>query len=342
MSTPNKSSKPRVLDIALQAGVSTSTVDRVLNKRPGVRQKTIDKVRDAMARLDMSTRRPTVIPSVPAGLNIDVVLAQGAGFANDVLARAHSDYCRKVGLNYRRTFSKRMVPGALCAALDECLERGTDGVIVQPLDHPTVRDAVARLMDAGVPVICILTDLPSSNRLAYVGLDNRAAGRAAGLLLGRLCNVPGDVALFSAGGLYRSHKEREAGFRSVLRDNFQHINILKTLTGGDDPQRNYEMAQDLLRTNDKLRAICNVGGANRGIEKALLEAGKRDDITYCAFNLTPLTRQGLLSGVFDVVIHQDMGLAARTSIDLIVQQFEGKVPIAATIPTELIMVENLP
>lgn len=341
MNASKKPSKPRVIDIALQAGVSTATVDRVLNNRPGVRQKTIDKVKDAMARLDVSTGRPQVIPSVPAGLTLDVVLAQGAGFANDVLARALNAYCDKVGFNYRRTLSKRMVPEALRNALDECLDRGTDGVIVQPLDHPIVRDAVARLTDAGIPVVCILTDLPSSTRLAYVGLDNRAAGRAAGLLMGRLCGDPGNVALFAGGELYRSHEEREAGFRSVLRDNFQHINVLPTLAGKDDPQRTYDMTRALLNGNKDVRGICCVGGANRGIEKALLEFGRADDIIYCAFNLTPLTRQGLLSGIFDVVIHQDMNLAARKSVDTLMQHFQGRTSWPPAIPTELIMAENL-
>lgn len=341
MKASGKPSKPRVIDIALQAGVSTATVDRVLNNRPGVRQQTIDKVRDAMARLDVSTGRPRVIPSVPAGLTLDVILAQGAGFANDVLAEALKAHCEGAGFNYRRTFSKRMVPEALRSSLDECLELGTDGVIVQPLDHPIVRDAVSRLTGAGIPVVCILTDLPSSTRLAYVGLDNRAAGRAAGLLMGRLCNQPGDVALFAGGELYRSHEEREAGFRSVLRDQFQHINVLPTFVGKDDPQRNYGMTKELLSDNGDVRGICCIGGGNRGIEKALLEAGRANDVIYCAINLTPLTRQGLLSGVFDVVIHQDMDLAARTSVDTLLQHFQGGVGWPPAIPTELIMAENL-
>ncbi len=341
MSTSENQRKPRVIDIALQAGVSTATVDRVLNGRPGVRTKTIKKVLDAMDRLGASTARPRVIPSVPAGLTIDVVLAEGAGFANDVLSSELKTYCERVGFSYRRTFSKRMVPEALRRTLDDCLERGTDGVIVQPLDHPLVRDAIARLANAGVPVVCILTDLPASDRLAYVGLDNRAAGRAAGLLTGRLCSDSGDLALFAGGELYRSHEEREAGFRSVIRDSFHHLGILATFSSGDDPHRIYVMARDLLKDCDTLRGICCIGGGNRGIEKALLESGRQNQIVYCAFNLTPLTRNGLLSGIFDVVVHQDMERAAHTAVDSLVHHFEGKVPSPGTIPTELIMVENL-
>ena len=341
MSASGNHRKPRVIDIALQAGVSTATVDRVLNDRPGVREKTIRKVLNAVERLGASTARPTVIPSVPAGLTIDVVLTQGAGFANDVLSSELKTYFERVGFSYRRTLSRRMVPDALCRALDNCLELGTDGVIVQPLDHPLVRDAITRLADAGVPVICILTDLPASDRLAYVGLDNRAAGRAAGLLTGRLCRDPGDLALFAGGGLYCSHEQREAGFRSVIRDSFQHLGVLTTFSSGDDPHRIYAMARNLLKDCDTLRGICCVGGGNRGIEKALLESGRQSQIVYCAFNLTPLTRNGLLNGTFDIIVHQDMGRAARVAVDSLVHHFDEKVPSPGTIPTELIMVENL-
>ena len=43
--------RPTVIDIAREAGVSLATVDRVLNARPGVRAQTIGAVNDAITRL---------------------------------------------------------------------------------------------------------------------------------------------------------------------------------------------------------------------------------------------------------------------------------------------------
>ena len=44
-------SKPTVRDIAREAGVSLASVDRVLNERPGVRESTVTKVKDAVEKL---------------------------------------------------------------------------------------------------------------------------------------------------------------------------------------------------------------------------------------------------------------------------------------------------
>ncbi len=75
-------------------------------------------------------------------------------------------------------------PDALAAALRR-IGRGSDGIGFIALDHPAVREAVAELAAAGVPVATMVSDLPQSARIGYVGVDNRAAGRTAGDLMGR-------------------------------------------------------------------------------------------------------------------------------------------------------------
>ena len=334
-------SKPRIIDIALQAGVSTATVDRVLNGRPGVRQKTLDRVYEAIRLLGNASVRPTIIPSVSADLTIDVVIAGDAGFPNEILAKELRRMGSDKGLTLRAAYPKRMDPNALADALYRSLKKGSSGFIVQTLDHPIVREAIRDIRDRDIPVISILTSLPGAGTLGYVGLDNRAAGRTAGLLMGRLCKKPSEIAIFVGGRLYRSHEEREIGFCSVIREEFPDLTLLGGCQGQDNPHKNYDMAKHLLQTHENLRGIYNVGGGNRGIEKAVCESGRQNEITFVALNLTPLTKQGLLTGVFDAVVHQDMARAAQTAIDALINNSVGKPVTFPNVPVEIIMRENV-
>ena len=112
------SGKPRIVDIALQAGVSTATVDRVLNGRAGVKGKTASKVRDAAEWLAKSGGRPTVVASSLKALTIDVLLAGGPGFANEILMREFHRASRLAGVK----LNARFTPRANVAALKEALE----------------------------------------------------------------------------------------------------------------------------------------------------------------------------------------------------------------------------
>ena len=80
-----------------------------------------------------------------------------------------------------------MNPEALADRLRACAQRGSSGVAVQVLDHALVREAVAELARAEIPVVTVCTDIAGVDHLGYFGLDNRAAGRTAGLLMGRFC-----------------------------------------------------------------------------------------------------------------------------------------------------------
>ena len=47
-------SEVRIIDIELQAGVNTATIDRVLHGRAGVRKSTVDRVTEAVRWLENS------------------------------------------------------------------------------------------------------------------------------------------------------------------------------------------------------------------------------------------------------------------------------------------------
>lgn len=332
---------PRILDIALLAGVGTATVDRVLNGRAGVRPATIERVLAARDALTETGGRPTVLPPLVQGLRLRILLGGPPGFANDILIKHLRTAARNAAVLPLAEFVPRTNPVALADALDTCLRDGCDGVVVQPVEHPLVRDAIARLIDAGIFVTAVLTDLPGMTGLNYLGLDNRAAGQTAGRMLGLMCGGVGEVALYCTETLYRSHEERESGLRQILRSAFPRLEPVEVLASHDNPQVCHDLTRDLLRRRPGLVGICNVAAGNRGIERALLDANRARDVIFVAFNLTPLSRQALIAGTMDAVIHQDMARIANGAIAALIAHHLSQPVILPEIPTEILLRENL-
>ncbi|RVO21999.1 LacI family DNA-binding transcriptional regulator, partial [Sinorhizobium meliloti] len=207
--------RPTVHDIAAEAGVSLATVDRVLNNRPGVRSVTRGKVERAIATLGYvrdvaaanlaKSRSYPLIFILPAGEN---------SFMRGLEAEVRSAMSRSA--TERLDITILSVPvfdaPALAAALHDARERRPAGVAVVAVDAPEVTEAVKRLREDGIAVVTLVSDLPGSGRDHFAGVDNVAAGRTAGSLMGRfLGGGEGPVAVLAGSMLVRDHRDRLEG-----------------------------------------------------------------------------------------------------------------------------------
>ncbi|TGS51891.1 LacI family transcriptional regulator, partial [Mesorhizobium sp. M1D.F.Ca.ET.183.01.1.1] len=87
-------------------------------------------------------------------------------------------------------------------------------------DHPLVSTALRKLEAENVPTVQIVTQI-SGTRSTYVGIDNYAAGRMAGLLMARMQRRPGKVVAICHSQIYRVHRDRVRGFFDYLIDEGQ-------------------------------------------------------------------------------------------------------------------------
>ena len=330
-----------ITDIARESGASTATVDRVLNGRPGVKTAMRARVLSAAERLGYllptsASASDAVAVSVilPGGTNTFIaLLAQHfetmAGLRGDVRLHIHSIE----GFN----------PDALATKLDE-LRGQADAIGVVALDHPTVREALRAVAATGTPVVTLVSDISNVPRLDYIGIDNRAAGRLAGHLLGRFIGQDeGQVALFAGSLSYRGHEEREMGFRHVLAEDFPGIRIVEFCESHDNAERTYRDACALLKRFEDLAGVYNIGGGNRGIARALEEAGRDRSVVYIGHELTPHTRRFLVSGTMAAVIDQNPRVEARDALDRLVRAARG-TPGHPVLPVRIqaIFKENIP
>ncbi|KQU58883.1 LacI family transcriptional regulator [Rhodococcus sp. Leaf278] len=314
----------KVREIAQQAGLSEATVDRVLHDRPGVRQDTRAEVQQAITDLD---KQRSQLRLNGRKFLFDVVMQTPPRFSAEYRAAIEAELpmlspalvrCR---FHFRDTES---VP-AMVETLEKLVARGTHGVILKAPDDPDVAQAIDAVVGTGAPVVTYVTDVPASNRLGYVGIDNRAAGATAAFLVDQwLGDVDRDVLITLSSNTFRGEEEREMGFRTTLRTLAAErgAGVGRTvveLAGTDGLDATVEtLVREALGRNPAIEAVYSIGGGNTAIVRAFEAAGRRCRV-FIGHDLDEDNRVLLRSGAVSAVLHHELRADARLACRMIMQ-----------------------
>jgi LacI family transcriptional regulator len=339
--------KPTVNDIARVAGVSLATVDRVLNRRPGVRAVTVQKVQKAIDELGYV--RDTAAANLARNrvYNFLFVLPDTDNEFVEAISSQIAEQSRDQFIERTRISIEKVAPFEpqdIVNILNAVDSSDVDGVAVFGPETPSVRDAVKRLRDKGVPVVALVSDLPSSERDHFVGIDNVSAGRTAAQLMGRFAHREGKVLVLTGSRLARDHLERRQGFDLVVAEEFPKLEVVASVEGRDDPNLIYKMMPEIFETYPDLVGIYSSAAGNAGLIQFLSENKLSKDLVIIAHELTPLSREALMLGTFDALISQDTGHIVRSAVRLL-RATSDKVPFNKAqerIRIDIYLKENLP
>ncbi len=341
------SNKPTVNDIARVAGVSLATVDRVLNARSGVRQVTVDKVYRAIAELGYVRDTAAANLARKRVYNLLFILPEIGNEFVDALRSQIEEQGRK--LRYDRTIlhHQAVAPfdaGGIVSLLDALDPVEIDGVAVFGPETPSIRDAVTRVRERGLAVVALISDLPSSERDHFVGIDNVAAGRTAARLMGRFVRRDGQVLVITGSRLARDHMERRQGFDQVMQSSYPGLDVIASIEGQDDPDLIHDLLPKAFEENPQICGIYSSAAGNGGLVKFLDEKGRANDLIVIAHELTPMTRAALQSGAFDALIAQDTGHLVRSAVRLLKATVDRAPynPTQERIRIDIFLNDNLP
>ncbi len=340
MSTPTT-----IADIAREAGVGTATVDRVLNRRPGVNADTLQRVMQAVEKLgvppqpgrprrDANFRFAYVLPAETNPF-FELVERQIAQSAGDFRHQHINEVTHRFDASDPAQFAADL------AQLGDC-----DGIALLAPDVPAVKLAINELVRSGVHVVTLFSDVTGSMRETHVGADNRSAGRTAGLLLARMAGGGDTLLLTSQATRLSCEIDRRIGFSQVLEERFPALRMqrLQELPADDDAA-----AAALLRSFDddidpaRLAGLYNVGSGSAGVARAVAGLGLARAPGVVAHDLCDVHRALLTSGELAYVLHQDIHyciLTAARVLRALCENLRGALSVVQP-RVEILTAENL-
>jgi LacI family transcriptional regulator len=333
--------KVTVSDVARLAGVSPATVDRVVNRRGGVAE---DKEKQVVAaaksigfRLPMPLRpsrimRVAVLMQPPAN---PFHAALRRGF--DVASRLHAD----LNLQFLVHHIDPNAPGRIAGMIAD-LGRRHDGLIVTSPNHPLIAGALSEVSGRR-PVVTLATDVDDSGRAAYVGPDDRRAGRVAGDLMGRFLRPSGgEVAIVAGLRGIGGHRDRERGFVEVLAEFYPETRVTEVVETGERFERAGDLVHALLGGNRHIRGLYHLSAGARPVVEAIRALGRQADMALITHELTEDRRALLRARAIDAVIDQNPEFEVRAAVETMARllgRLDG-TPGDLMIPVQIYTPEN--
>lgn len=325
--------RPTITDVALAAGVSVATVDRVLNGRARVREETARKVYEAARDIGyhaaalIGQRMQAEMPEVRLGF----VLHKEKQAFYQAFSEALEEAVRAApGLRGQAkvVFAPSQAPADF-ARLMRTLAETCHSVAATAVTHPEITDTVVSVQEAGVPCFALLNDFAQGVRQNYVGLNNLKTGRIAAHMIATAVHRPGKTAVFVGGYRWHGHELRETGFRSYFREYAPQFIVLDTLVNLETRQLTYEATLDLLSRHPDLRGIYCAGGGMEGAIAALREARAPGEVALVVNEITPESRAALADRYVAMVIATPLQRLCEDLVELMVSAVQnggGPIP----------------
>jgi ribose transport system substrate-binding protein len=142
-------------------------------------------------------------------------------------------------------------PKAERDALDEAVQKKATGILISVADPAVLKDSINKAIAAGIPVITIDSDAPSSKRLFFIGTNNYQAGFTGGQRLVKELKGKGNVVVFTMPD-QQNLQDRLRGYKDALAKT-PEIKITRVVDIQGDPRIAFDTTTQIVgKERDKV------------------------------------------------------------------------------------------
>jgi len=312
------SSVPGIKDIALMAGVSIGTVDRVLHNRGRVSEATRIRVREIAEKINY---KPNMIARSLV-TNRDRTIALLIPDQKDEFWRQARDGVKGVSGKWEQ-FRVIIEPFFYSAdnrnsfekASEEIIKRKPDGVVMAPIFLEEGRKLYEQCIELSIPVVMFDTAIPGAKPLAIIGTDSFQSGMAAAQLLHMTARKKGRflVLHFDEEVINSPHMlDKERGFIEYLKKECPRRKY--SIVVLNNPDHQYHQQLEEIFTKWKISGIY-VSTSRAYHAGNWLSKEKKNKVKLVGYDLTSANIKLLKSGHIDFLINQNPNKQAEESIN---------------------------
>jgi len=306
--------KVTIYDIAKKLNVSPATVTRAMNGQPKVgleKRKLILKTAEEMGykanKVAVSLARKQIKIAV-------VVYGAVEAFYKKLVDGAEIAYQDLRDFNVSRELF--VLPTTdhndtdLVKTLQDISSKRFDGILLYSLnDTPEIADAIDKIIDNGVIVYTMNTDVTTQNNHFCVMNNGFVAGRLAAELLDWM--VPNRKVCYFMGG---EHTQVLLNINKAFAQEAKerNLNVLDSYYDDGDMEKAYQEVDDILENHPDVGGIYINSAISEPICRRIVELGVEGKIRIVTSDFLPSIKKNINAGVVQASIFQDPYLQAKT------------------------------
>lgn len=342
--------KIRIKDIALKAGVSVGTVDRVLHDRPNVSKPARAKVEKA---LDEMNYQPNMYASALAynksyTFYLLIPRHDSEAYWEEIEegARKAVEARRDFHIDIKIEYYQRLDADSFSRQGEKCLTCHPDGLIIVPTDIEVTRKLTDKLHELQTPFVFLDSNIPDLLPLSYFGQDSFSSGLFAAKIMMLAAHGDKQVAIvrqMKDGRMNSQQANRERGFRHYMHDHYPDVNIVELDIPLSAKRSEYDKMLETFFSTHPLVHHCITMNSKAHIVGNFLLKTKRRNVQIMGYDMVAKNVMCLRRGSISFLIAQHAYQQGFCCVDTLFKAIvlKKKVNPINYMPIELLTNENV-